>query len=68
MTGQKRLVLDANILLRAVFGVQARTLVYAHQDSTEFYAPEVCFEDARRYIPPVSAKRRVNPAAGFSTL
>lgn len=54
MTDQKRLVLDANILLRAVFGARVRRLLEAYEDSVAFYAPEVCFADARRYIPTIS--------------
>ena len=68
MTIQKRLVLDANILLRAVFGVRVRTLLEAHEDSVSFYAPDVCFADARRYIPTLAAKRGMDPAPGIAVL
>jgi hypothetical protein len=47
----KRLVLDANILLRAVFGVHVRSLLQDYEESISFYSPDVCFDDARRYIP-----------------
>jgi hypothetical protein len=52
MTQQKRLVLDANILLRAVFGVRVRNLLETYEDSVSFYAPDICVTDARKYIPP----------------
>ncbi len=43
MTDQKRLVLDANILLRAVFGVRVRALLEAYEDVASFYAPDIMF-------------------------
>lgn len=68
MTDQKRVVLDANILLRAVFGVRVRSLLEAHEDSVSFYAPEICFADARKYIPYISKKRRIDPGPGILAL
>lgn len=65
---QKRLVLDANILLRAVFGVRVRTLLESYEDSVTFYTPDVCFNDARKYIPVISATRRLDSAAGLLLL
>ncbi|QHN04727.1 nucleotide-binding protein [Granulicella sp. WH15] len=65
MTEQKRLVLDANILLRAVFGVRVRSLLETYEDSVSFYTPDVCFGDARKYIPTIAATRHFDPAAGL---
>ena len=65
---ERRVVLDANILLRAIFGVRVRTLLEAYEDSTAFYTPDVSFEDARRYIPEVAARRRFEPDAGLRIL
>jgi hypothetical protein len=39
----KALVLDANILLRAVFGVKVRAILESHEDVAAFYSPDVCF-------------------------
>ena len=50
MTEPRRLVLDANILLRAALGVRFRTLLKTYEDSTSFYTPDICFLDARKYI------------------
>ena len=61
MTRRKGLVLDANILLRAVFGQRVRELLEAFEDAVSFYSPDVCFDDARKYIPDVSARRRIDP-------
>lgn len=68
MTDQKRLVLDANILLRAVFGVRVRSLLETYEDSVSFYAPDICFADARKYIPSISEKRRLDPGPGIQVL
>jgi PIN domain len=68
MSDQKRLVLDANILLRAVFEARVRNLLETYEDSVLFYAPDVCFMDARRYIPSIAAKRCIDPAPGIAVL
>lgn len=68
MTEQKRLVLDANILLRAVFSVRVRRLLETYEDSILFFAPDVCFADARKYIPSVAAQRGFNAAPGIAVL
>jgi hypothetical protein len=45
-TTGKRLVLEADILIRAALGNRARFLLDTYEDSTDFYVPDVCFEDA----------------------
>jgi predicted nucleic acid-binding protein len=61
------IVLDANILIRAVLGRRVRQLLdtYASQ-GVRFFAPEVVFDDAEKYLP-LLLKRRGKPAADFST-
>jgi hypothetical protein len=61
MTDQKRIVLDANILLRAVFGVRVRSLLETYEDSVSFYAPDICFADADKYIPVIAEKAPNRP-------
>ena len=43
MNDQKRLVLDANILLRAVFGTRVHHLLETYEESIFFYAPDIRF-------------------------
>jgi hypothetical protein len=38
---QRRLVLDANILIRAVLGRRVREVILDHADRAAFFAPEV---------------------------
>jgi predicted nucleic acid-binding protein len=66
--GRKGLVLDANILLRAVFGHRVRQILEAYEDEARFYSPDVCFADAERYIPDISDRRRLDADLGLSIL
>ena len=68
MTEHRGLVLDANILLRGVFGQRVRQILEKHEDEARFYTPDVCFEDARRYIPVISKERRFDVDLGLSVL
>ncbi|HEY0308399.1 MAG TPA: PIN domain-containing protein [Acidobacteriaceae bacterium] len=68
MNSPKRLVLDANILLRGVFGVRVRSLLEAYEDAAAFYSPDVCFDDARKYIPELAGRRNFDPAVGLVVL
>lgn len=68
MTDQKRLVIDANILLRAVFGTRVRSLLETYEESVLFFTPEICFQDARKYIPTIAAKRQIDPTLGVLVL
>jgi len=42
----KALIIDANILVRAVLGRRVRTVIEQHADAVSFYVPEVAFADA----------------------
>ena len=68
MSTRKGLVLDANILIRAVLGRRVRSLLETYEDYTDFYAPDVCFEDARKYIPGVLTSRGEDPDVGSVVL
>lgn len=68
MNERKRLVVDANILIRAVFGARVLGLLQTYEDSVAFYSPDVCFDDARKYIPSVAARRNIDPATGLNLL
>ncbi len=52
------IVLDANILIRAVLGRRVRQLVetYAAQ-GVRFFAPDIAFDDAGKHLPPLLKKR-----------
>ena len=65
MNARKGLVLDANILIRAVFGQRVRQILEAYEDVAGFYSPDVCFQDAGKYIPDLSERRGFDPAVGL---
>jgi hypothetical protein len=45
---RKRLVLDANILLRGVFGTRVRPLLGAYESIVSFYPPDTGFDDTQK--------------------
>jgi predicted nucleic acid-binding protein len=55
----RKLVLDANILVRAVLGTRVQ-LLHDYEDSVSFFTPELCFEEARRSLVAVSAARELD--------
>lgn len=68
MSIQRSLVLDANILIRAALGRRVRSLLETYEDSTGFYAPDICFEDAREYVPRLLSARGGDPEIGLAVL
>jgi predicted nucleic acid-binding protein len=66
--GSKTIVLDANILIRAVLGKRVRQLILAHAADVNFFAPDVAYADARRYLPALLKKRGVAPEAAITVL
>jgi predicted nucleic acid-binding protein len=64
----KRLVLEANILLRGVFGRRVRDLLGSYQEFIGFYTPEVCVEEALRYVPAIALRRRLDPVESEANL
>lgn len=51
-----RIVLDANILVRAVLGSRVKRIITDHAMGAEFFAPEIAYADAERYLPEILAK------------
>ena len=68
MSHARGLVLDANILIRAVLGKRVYKMLKAYEDSVLFYTPDVCFEDARKYIPQLLVSRGDDPVTGLAVL
>ena len=60
---KKSLVLDANILIRAVLGTRVLRLIADNAMGVNFFAPDVAWLDARKYLPQLLSKRGVNPVA-----
>ncbi len=68
MSAAKGIVLDANILLRAVFGNRVLEILSAYADEVNFYSPDVCFADAREYVDKLSVRRGLDPLAALAVL
>lgn len=56
----KAIVLDANILVRAVLGQRVRSLLIEHAEHIKFFTPDVAYEDAKKYLPGLLEKRGVS--------
>jgi predicted nucleic acid-binding protein len=60
------LVLDANILIRAILGRRVRQVIEFYQNQgARFFAPDVAFHDAKKYLP-IIFKRRGKAYADLS--
>ena len=64
----KAIVLDANILIRAVLGKRVRELIHQNEATVKFFAPGVAYADARKYLPALLEKRGVKSAAAMAVL
>jgi predicted nucleic acid-binding protein len=62
------LVLDANILIRAVLGSRVLFLLRKYAEHVEFLAPDTAFQEARAHIPVILERRRVPVAPTMATL
>jgi predicted nucleic acid-binding protein len=67
MTG-KAIVLDANILIRAVLGKRVRELIFGNSHTVKFFAQDIAYADARKYLPALLKKRGVDAAAAMLVL
>jgi len=64
----KAIVLDANILIRAVLGKRVRELLLENAAIIKFFAPDVAYADARKYLPALLDKRGVNSVVAMTVL
>jgi predicted nucleic acid-binding protein len=64
----KAIILDANILIRAVLGKRVRELIFSNVTNIKFFAPDVAYADARKYLPALLEKRGVKSDAAMKIL
>ena len=55
----RRLVIDANILIRAVLGVRVRELIGGYSESVAFYVAESNVEEAMQYLEELAPRRGI---------
>jgi predicted nucleic acid-binding protein len=68
MSAGRGLVVDANILLRGVFGVRVRELLTGYAETVSFYTPDICVEDTLKYIPSIARRRGIDPVESEENL
>ena len=68
MSSRPAIVLDANILLRSILGRHVRRLLDEYAERIAFFAPDLCFAEARRYTKEIAEKRRISVERAFATL
>jgi predicted nucleic acid-binding protein len=63
----KALVVDANILVRAVLGKRAREVIETYADEVSFFVPDVALAEAEEHLPALVIKHGGDPerALGF---
>lgn len=66
MKDQRGLVLDANILVRAVFGKRVRRILESANQSSIFCSPDRCFEEALRHIPAIATRRLLDAGTALN--
>lgn len=62
------LVLDANIIIRAVLGNKVRNYLIYNNEHVDFFTPDVCIEDAEKYLPIIFEKRNLPTAMSLEVL
>ena len=65
---RKALVLDANILIRAVLGQRVRRILEVHADDISFFLPETAYAEAEEHLAALVVKRRGDPSKALSAL
>ncbi len=64
----RALVLDANILIRAVLGVRTRQILEHYAAGASFFVPEVALSEAQEHLATLVARRGGEPAKALRLL
>ena len=64
----KALVVDANILVRAVLGRRVREVIETYAGKVSFFVPEVAYADAEEHLPALVVKRGGDPGKALTFL
>jgi predicted nucleic acid-binding protein len=55
------LVLDANIIIRAVLGKKVRDHLLEFSEVVDFFTPDICVEEVQKHLPIIFKKRGISP-------
>jgi L-alanine-DL-glutamate epimerase-like enolase superfamily enzyme len=61
----KALVIDANILVRAVLGTRVREVIATYAGQVSFFVPEAAYAEAEEHLPALVVKRGGDPGGAF---
>ncbi len=64
----KALVIDANILVRAVLGKRVREVIETYSSQASFFVPEVAYAEAEEHLPTLVVKRGGDPEKALKFL
>jgi len=62
------LVVDANILVRAVLGNRVRAVIEAHAESVSFFVPDAAYSEADEHLATLVVKHGGDPETALSFL
>jgi predicted nucleic acid-binding protein len=68
VASRKFLVLDANIIIRSVLGSKVSSLILEMSNEIIFITPDVCVDDAYKYLPELLKKRDIEIDEGMKIL
>jgi predicted nucleic acid-binding protein len=64
----KSLVVDANILIRAVLGSRVRKVIGTYASTTSFFVPKAAYEEAEEHLPVLILKHGGDPDKALALL
>ena len=64
----KTLVVDANILVRAVLGTRVREVIETYAGSASFFVPETAYSEAEEHVATLVVKRGGDPEKAIALL
>ena len=64
----RALVVDANILVRAVLGKRVREVMEAHAENVSFFVPEAAYGEAEEHLQALVVKRGGDPDKALALL
>ncbi|MBC8167877.1 MAG: hypothetical protein H7Y20_18665 [Bryobacteraceae bacterium] len=62
------IVLDANIVIRAVLGKRVRQILETHFSNAMFFAPDTAFAEAKEHLPDILVRRGIDPESALTVL
>ena len=62
------IVLDANILIRAILGEQVPALLERYCERVRYFTAASCYEEVRRHLPAIVTRRGLPPEPVFHVL